>query len=78
MTTIDTPKESSPENKPSGGFLGFLIFLALTLGGIQYVSSKLVDQYTHAQVCDRYARAKTDDLESIVIQYKSCLAEFER
>ena len=78
MTINETAQESTHSKKASGSLVGFIVFLALVLGGIQYVSFNLLSYYAQTQVCDRYARAITDDLESIVIQYKYCLTEFKR
>ena len=72
-------QESSQTPTASGSLVGFIIFLALFLGGIQYVSFNLISYYAQTQVCQGYTRAKTtDDLESIVIQYKGCLTDFKQ
>ena len=78
MTIDETAQESTYSKKASGSLVGFIIFLALVLGGIQYVSTQLISYYAQTQVCDRYARAKTDELESLVTQYKDCLVEIKR
>jgi CHASE3 domain sensor protein len=78
MTVDETAETPSQSKTASGSLLGFIIFLALVLGGIQYVSTQLISYYAQTQVCQGYARAKTDELESLVTQYKDCLTEFYR
>ena len=76
--TTNTAKDSIQVNGISIDFLSLMIVLAAILGGIYFLSIKVVTYYSQTQVCDRYATAKTDDAASLVSRYKACIAEFKR
>jgi hypothetical protein len=78
MTAIETQYESRQEKKSLVNAVSFLVGVGVFLFGINFIAPKLITHYAQTQICDRYTRALTEDLTSIVIQFEGCMTEFER